>query len=166
MPSSKKHSIFPKRPRDLESGSAALDAIGKNTSIYLQRLKNSEDSFASSPDDIRYYTRFPSYEHLMEFWNLIRDATSRMVRVTTGQKNLSTSTSTVSPVTRPTESSLKPGSVNGLVWLAHGSSQEIPPPVLCSSKSLPQPPPTRDVASVYWSAGSTRFPRLLRDVMG
>ncbi|XDV13807.1 hypothetical protein PO909_002134, partial [Leuciscus waleckii] len=50
--------------------------------------------FATSPDDFRYYTRFPSYEHFMAFWNLIQEATSRIVRVTSGQKNLSTSTST------------------------------------------------------------------------
>ncbi|CAL9701495.1 unnamed protein product [Knipowitschia caucasica] len=59
--------------------------------------------FASSPEDIRYYTRFPSYGHLMAFWNLIKEATSRMVRVTSGQKNLSDSTSTETPVTRTTK---------------------------------------------------------------
>ncbi|KAL3999491.1 heat-stable enterotoxin receptor [Sarotherodon galilaeus] len=47
--------------------------------------------------------QFPSYEHLMAFWNLIQEATSRMVRVTSGQKSLSTSTSTESPVNRPTK---------------------------------------------------------------
>ncbi|CAL8369408.1 unnamed protein product [Gadus morhua 'NCC'] len=59
--------------------------------------------FSTSPSDIRYYSRFPSYEHLMAFWDLIQEATSRMVRVTSGQKNLSTSTSTGTPMNRPTK---------------------------------------------------------------
>ena len=40
----------------------------------------------------------------MAFWDLIQEATSRMVRVTSGQKNLSTSTSTETPMNRPTVS--------------------------------------------------------------
>uniref|UniRef100_A0AAV2MMN8 Uncharacterized protein n=3 Tax=Knipowitschia caucasica TaxID=637954 RepID=A0AAV2MMN8_KNICA len=71
--------------------------------------------FASSPEDIRYYTRFPSYGHLMAFWNLIKEATSRMVRVTSGQKNLSDSTSTETPVTRTTK--LLPIDEVGFFWL-------------------------------------------------
>ncbi|XP_038151747.1 uncharacterized protein LOC119790307 [Cyprinodon tularosa] len=59
--------------------------------------------FASSKEDIRFYTRFPSYEHLMAFWYLIQEATTRMVRVNSAQRNLSSSTSTESPVTRPTK---------------------------------------------------------------
>ncbi|CAM4575197.1 unnamed protein product [Leuciscus chuanchicus] len=59
--------------------------------------------FASSPEDIRFYTRFPSYKHLMAFWSLIESATSKMIRVTSRAKRASsTSTVTESPVTRPT----------------------------------------------------------------
>ncbi|KAL2102064.1 hypothetical protein ACEWY4_003825 [Coilia grayii] len=38
--------------------------------------------FAGSDEDIRFYTRFHSYDHLMAFWRLIEPATSRMIRVT------------------------------------------------------------------------------------
>lgn len=47
--------------------------------------------------------RFPSYEHLMAFWNLTEEATARIVRVTTVKRDLSTSTSTETPLTRPTK---------------------------------------------------------------
>ncbi|ROK54662.1 hypothetical protein DPX16_21301 [Anabarilius grahami] len=45
--------------------------------------------------------QFPSYEHLMAFWNLIKAATAKMVRVTRAKKTYSTSTE--SPLTRPTK---------------------------------------------------------------
>ncbi|XP_059201695.1 uncharacterized protein LOC131981439 [Centropristis striata] len=38
--------------------------------------------FAGSPEDIQFYTRFTSYEHLMAFWTLIEPARSMMVRAT------------------------------------------------------------------------------------
>lgn len=82
--------------REIEEPKLKLESRHLTQGFGLQR-------FASSPDDILLYTRFPSYEHLMAFWNLIQEATSRMVRVTSGQKNLSTFTSTESPLSRPTK---------------------------------------------------------------
>ncbi|XP_019200725.1 uncharacterized protein LOC109194622 isoform X1 [Oreochromis niloticus] len=82
--------------REIEELRRQLESYHLTQGFGLQRC-------ATSPEDIRYYTRFPSYEHLMAFWNLIQEATSRMVRVTSGQKSLSTSTSTESPVNRPTK---------------------------------------------------------------
>ncbi|XP_073725534.1 uncharacterized protein [Misgurnus anguillicaudatus] len=38
--------------------------------------------FAGSDEDIRFYTRFATYNHLMAFWELIEPATHRMIRVT------------------------------------------------------------------------------------
>lgn len=42
--------------------------------------------FAASDDDnvidIRFFTRFVTYSHIMAFWRLIKPATNRMVRVT------------------------------------------------------------------------------------
>ncbi|KAF4113997.1 hypothetical protein G5714_004220 [Onychostoma macrolepis] len=38
--------------------------------------------FAASDDDIRFYTRFVMYNHLMAFWRLIEPASHNMVRVT------------------------------------------------------------------------------------
>ncbi|XP_034052734.1 uncharacterized protein LOC117533226 [Gymnodraco acuticeps] len=38
--------------------------------------------FAGSDDNIRFYTRFPSYNHLMAFWFWIEPSIYKMVRVT------------------------------------------------------------------------------------
>ncbi|XP_032369093.1 uncharacterized protein LOC116687661 [Etheostoma spectabile] len=38
--------------------------------------------FAASDDDIRFYTRFMTYRHLMSFWKLIEPASHKMIRVT------------------------------------------------------------------------------------
>uniref|UniRef100_A0AAV2J8D5 Uncharacterized protein n=1 Tax=Knipowitschia caucasica TaxID=637954 RepID=A0AAV2J8D5_KNICA len=61
------------------------------------------ERFASSPEDTQHYTRFPSYKHLRAFWNLIEESTSRMERVTSGQRNLPTNTPLESPVNRPSK---------------------------------------------------------------
>lgn len=53
------------------------------------------------------YFRFPSYKHLMAFWNLIEAATAKMVRVTRAKKTYSTSTESPLTVTDP----LSPGQV-------------------------------------------------------
>ncbi|XP_063767448.1 uncharacterized protein LOC134883163 [Eleginops maclovinus] len=42
--------------------------------------------YAGSDEDIRFYTRFHSYDHLMAFWRLIEPATSRMIRVTSAKE--------------------------------------------------------------------------------
>nr|XP_695963.3 uncharacterized protein si:ch211-262i1.5 isoform X1 [Danio rerio] len=38
--------------------------------------------FAASDDDIRFYTRFATYNHLMAFWRIIQPASHNMFRVT------------------------------------------------------------------------------------
>ncbi|XP_039511235.1 uncharacterized protein si:ch211-262i1.5 isoform X2 [Pimephales promelas] len=38
--------------------------------------------FAASDDDIRFYTRFATYNHLMAFWRLIEPASLNMLRLT------------------------------------------------------------------------------------
>lgn len=40
------------------------------------------ERFAASDDDIRFYTRFATYNHLMAFWRLIEPASHNMVRLT------------------------------------------------------------------------------------
>uniref|UniRef100_A0A8C6VRU2 THAP-type domain-containing protein n=1 Tax=Nothobranchius furzeri TaxID=105023 RepID=A0A8C6VRU2_NOTFU len=52
--------------REIEELRQQLESYHLTQGFGLQR-------FATSPDDIRYYTRFPSYEHLMAFWNLIEE---------------------------------------------------------------------------------------------
>ncbi|KAK0152978.1 hypothetical protein N1851_005345 [Merluccius polli] len=40
------------------------------------------ERFAASDDDIRFFTRFASYAHLMAFWKQIEPSTHKMIRVT------------------------------------------------------------------------------------
>ncbi|XP_065110019.1 uncharacterized protein [Paramisgurnus dabryanus] len=82
--------------REIETLREQLQTFHLQHSFGLKR-------FASSPEDIRFYTRFPSYEHLMAFWHLIEAATAKMVRVTRANKNYATTTTTESPLTRPTK---------------------------------------------------------------
>ncbi|XP_056133887.1 uncharacterized protein LOC130110731 [Lampris incognitus] len=82
--------------REIEELRQQLQTYHLQNSFGLRR-------FASSPEDIRFYTRFPSYEHLMAFWNLIEAATAKIVRVTRARKTYATSTTTESPLTRPTK---------------------------------------------------------------
>ncbi|XP_067275446.1 uncharacterized protein [Pseudorasbora parva] len=82
--------------REIEALREQLQTVHLHHSFGLKR-------FASSPEDIRFYTRFPSYEHLMAFWNLIETATAKMVRVTRAKKPYANSTSIESPISRPTK---------------------------------------------------------------
>ncbi|GAA6223191.1 uncharacterized protein LOC108878250 isoform X1 [Lates japonicus] len=82
--------------KEIEAPRQQLQTYRLHSSFGLQR-------FASSPEDIRFYTRFPSYNHLMAFWNLIEAATTQMLRVTKAKKNYATSATTESPLTRPTK---------------------------------------------------------------
>ncbi|XDV16294.1 hypothetical protein PO909_016075 [Leuciscus waleckii] len=71
--------------REIEALKEQLQTFHLHHSFGLKR-------FASSPEDIRFYTRFPSYEHLMVFWNLIEAATAKTVRVTRAKKTYATTT--------------------------------------------------------------------------
>ena len=62
-----------------------------------------------------FLNRIPSYEHLMAFWKLIETATSKMIRVTKINRSYATSTTTESPLTRPTVSIGLPKSRGGRV---------------------------------------------------
>ncbi|XDV16305.1 hypothetical protein PO909_016081 [Leuciscus waleckii] len=82
--------------REIEALREQLQTFHLHHSFGLKR-------FASSPEDIRFYTRFPSYEHLMVFWNLIEAATANIVTVTRAKKTYATTTTIESPLTRPTK---------------------------------------------------------------
>ncbi|XP_023659192.2 uncharacterized protein [Paramormyrops kingsleyae] len=64
----------------------ALREKVKELELQIQALQLSScfglRRFAGSDEDIRFYTRFHSYDHLMAFWRLIEPATSRIIRVT------------------------------------------------------------------------------------
>ncbi|XP_023805937.1 uncharacterized protein LOC111946626 [Oryzias latipes] len=59
--------------------------------------------FAGSDEDIRFYTRFHSYDHLMAFWRLIEPATSRMIRVTSVAREASASVAEKTTANRSTK---------------------------------------------------------------
>ncbi|KAM4538028.1 uncharacterized protein V3H82_023802 [Fundulus diaphanus] len=61
--------------REIEDLRKELDQTKITLRFGLQR-------FAGSDEDIRFYTRFATYNHLMAFWELIEPTTHRMIRVT------------------------------------------------------------------------------------
>ncbi|XP_076876897.1 uncharacterized protein LOC143526126 [Brachyhypopomus gauderio] len=58
----------------LQQLKAKLEDLSVKQRFGLQR-------FVGSDDDIRFYTRFATYDHLMAFWSLIEPSTSKMLRV-------------------------------------------------------------------------------------
>ncbi|KAI4873698.1 hypothetical protein NFI96_027449 [Prochilodus magdalenae] len=59
---------------ELQQLKAKLEDLSVKQRFGLQR-------FVGSDDDIRFYTRFATYDHLMAFWSLIEPSTSKMLRV-------------------------------------------------------------------------------------
>ncbi|KAL4008195.1 hypothetical protein ACER0C_002047 [Sarotherodon galilaeus] len=53
--------------------------------------------FATSPDDIRDYTRFPSYNHLMAFWVLIEPCIYKMIRASRAKSAATTDEEVLTP---------------------------------------------------------------------
>ncbi|KAJ8273933.1 hypothetical protein GJAV_G00107130 [Gymnothorax javanicus] len=64
--------------------------------------------FAGSDADIRFYTRFPSYEHLMSFWSLIEPCIYKMVRVTRAKSAAKRNEEVVTPARSSTRQVLQP----------------------------------------------------------
>ncbi|XP_076842458.1 uncharacterized protein LOC143487035 [Brachyhypopomus gauderio] len=58
--------------------------------------------FAASDEDIRFYTGFASYSHLMAFWELIEPATHQMIRVTNSKPTRETGATRKPTQTLPT----------------------------------------------------------------
>ncbi|XP_034061864.1 uncharacterized protein LOC117539709 [Gymnodraco acuticeps] len=76
-------------PASLDMSSQATEDNSKTVEDLqkqLQELRVQREfclqRFAGSDDNIRFYTRFPSYNHLMAFWFLIEPSIYKMVRVT------------------------------------------------------------------------------------
>ncbi|XP_034064494.1 uncharacterized protein LOC117541447 [Gymnodraco acuticeps] len=76
-------------PASLDMSSQATEDNSKTVEDLqkqLQELRVQREfclqRFAGSDDNIRFYTRFPSYNHMMAFWFLIEPSIYKMVRVT------------------------------------------------------------------------------------
>ncbi|KAJ4933065.1 hypothetical protein JOQ06_029902 [Pogonophryne albipinna] len=76
-------------PASLDMSSQATEDNSKTVEDLqkqLQELRVQREfclqRFAGSDDNIQFYTRFPSYNHLMAFWFLIEPSIYKMVRVT------------------------------------------------------------------------------------
>ncbi|XP_016112059.1 uncharacterized protein [Sinocyclocheilus grahami] len=64
--------------REIEDLRKQLEQAKVNSRFGLQR-------FAGSDEDIRFYTRFATYKHMMAFWEQIEPSTHRMIRVTSSK---------------------------------------------------------------------------------
>ncbi|XP_030577988.1 uncharacterized protein LOC115774735 [Archocentrus centrarchus] len=64
--------------------------------------------FAGSDTDIRFYTRFPSYDHLMAFWFLIEPCIYKMVRVSRAKSAAKRNEEVVTPARSSTRQLLQP----------------------------------------------------------
>lgn len=102
----------------------AISSEAGNKELQGQSLQLSQsfclERFCSSPQDFCHFTGFPSYQHLVAFWSLIQEETVRMI---TAQKHVSSSTSSESPLTRPTELLLIDELFLFLNFLATGCTQ-------------------------------------------
>ncbi|KAM4741348.1 uncharacterized protein FYW61_002859 [Anableps anableps] len=73
----------------------------KNLSKEIWELLSQQEfglqRFAGSDEDIRFYTRFPSYKHLMAFWFLIEPWSHKMVRMSRAKKAAKRDEDMISP---------------------------------------------------------------------
>ncbi|KAJ8271412.1 hypothetical protein COCON_G00102710 [Conger conger] len=75
-------------PAALDDAQAQIESLTKRIEFLQKQLetvqlqsKFSLRRFAGSDEDIRFYTRFATYEHFMCFWHLIEPSTSKIVSV-------------------------------------------------------------------------------------
>ncbi|XP_026006691.1 uncharacterized protein LOC113011376 [Astatotilapia calliptera] len=64
--------------------------------------------FAGSDTDIRFYTRFPSYDHLMAFWVLIEPCIYKMIRVSRAKSAANRNEEVLTPARTSTRQLLQP----------------------------------------------------------
>ncbi|XP_058629590.1 uncharacterized protein LOC131539210 [Onychostoma macrolepis] len=72
----------PMAPDQTEDLRKEVEQLRKQVEELSVRHRFCLGRFAASDDDIRFYTRFVTYNHLMAFWRLIEPASHNMVRVT------------------------------------------------------------------------------------
>ncbi|KAL4008194.1 hypothetical protein ACER0C_002046 [Sarotherodon galilaeus] len=81
--------------KDLESLRKEIQELRVQREFGLQR-------FAGSDTDIQFYTRFPSYNHLMAFWVLIEPCIYKMIRASRAKSAANTDEEVLTPASTQT----------------------------------------------------------------
>ncbi|XP_024655003.2 uncharacterized protein LOC112430761 [Maylandia zebra] len=87
--------------KDVESLRKEIQALRVQREFGLQR-------FAGSDTDIQFYTRFPSYNHLMAFWVLIEPCIYKMIRASRAKSAANTDEEVLTPARTQTRQLLQP----------------------------------------------------------
>ncbi|XP_039869404.1 uncharacterized protein LOC120722458 isoform X2 [Simochromis diagramma] len=87
--------------KDVESLRKEIQALRVQREFGLQR-------FAGSDTDIQFYTRFPSYDHLMAFWVLIEPCIYETIRASRAKSAANTDEEVLTPARAQTRQLLQP----------------------------------------------------------
>ncbi|XP_026050741.1 uncharacterized protein LOC113037658 [Astatotilapia calliptera] len=87
--------------KDVETLRKEIQELRVQREFGLQR-------FAGSDTDIRFYTRFPSYDHLMAFWVLIEPCIYKMIRVSRAKSAANRNEEVLTPARTSTRQLLQP----------------------------------------------------------
>nr|XP_019966911.1 PREDICTED: uncharacterized protein LOC109645721 [Paralichthys olivaceus] len=75
---------------EIEAQQLVIEKLQKKLVETTLKQKFGLERFSTSDHDIRFYTRFASYSHLLAFWKWIEPATGKMARVVTRSSTPST----------------------------------------------------------------------------
>ncbi|KAL4007773.1 hypothetical protein ACER0C_001625 [Sarotherodon galilaeus] len=102
-------------PSALDISASAAEDLSKDVETLrkeIQELRVQREfglqRFAGSDTDIRFYTRFPSYDHLMAFWFLIEPCIYKMIRVSRAKSAASRNEEVLTPARTSTRQLLQP----------------------------------------------------------
>ncbi|XP_025761065.1 uncharacterized protein LOC102076109 [Oreochromis niloticus] len=102
-------------PSALDISASAAEDLSKDVETLrkeIQELRVQQEfglqRFAGSDTDIRFYTRFPSYDHLMAFWFLIEPCIYKMIRVSRAKSAANRNEEVLTPARTSTRQLLQP----------------------------------------------------------
>ncbi|KAL3983384.1 acetyl-CoA C-acetyltransferase [Sarotherodon galilaeus] len=102
-------------PSALDISASAAEDLSKDVETLrkeIQELRVQREfglqRFAGSDTDIRFYTRFPSYDHLMAFWFLIEPCIYEMIRVSRAKSAANRNEEVLTPARTSTRQLLQP----------------------------------------------------------
>nr|XP_024656966.1 THAP domain-containing protein 2-like [Maylandia zebra] len=102
-------------PSALDISASAAEDLSKDVETLrkeIQELRVQREfglqRFAGSDTDIRFYTRFPSYDHLMAFWVLIEPCIYKMIRVSRAKSAANRNEEVLTPARTSTRQLLQP----------------------------------------------------------
>ncbi|XP_026030642.1 uncharacterized protein LOC113026275 isoform X1 [Astatotilapia calliptera] len=102
-------------PSALDISASAAEDLSKDVETLrkeIQELRVQREfglqRFAGSDTDIRFYTRFPSYDHLMAFWFLIEPCIYKMIRVSRAKSAANRNEEVLTPARTSTRQLLQP----------------------------------------------------------